>query len=62
MLLTNTFQAIHSALGPRGEMFARPSPPREVFALTALQAESWDALSKPKAARRPEAMGRNSRK
>src|SRR5262245_1669050 len=40
VLLTNTFQAIHTALGPRGEMFAVPSHPREVFALTALQASA----------------------
>src|SRR5947208_3264740 len=40
VLLTNTFQAIHTALGPRSEMFAVPAPPREVFALTSLQASA----------------------
>src|SRR5262249_57333602 len=50
VLLTNTFQAIHSALGPRGEMFAGPTPPREGFALTALQAS---ACALPRSACRP---------
>jgi 5-methyltetrahydrofolate--homocysteine methyltransferase len=51
VLLTNTFQVIHTALGPRGEMFAVPTPPREVFALTALQAS---ACALARAACRPD--------
>src|SRR5262249_56795703 len=38
VLLTNTFQAIHSAIAHRGEMFAVPGRSRAAFGLTALQA------------------------
>jgi 5-methyltetrahydrofolate--homocysteine methyltransferase len=40
VLLTNTFQAIHSAIAHRGEMFAVPARSREAFALIALQASA----------------------
>jgi 5-methyltetrahydrofolate--homocysteine methyltransferase len=51
VLLTNTFQVIHSVIAHRGEMFAVRARSREAFALAALQAS---ACALARAACRPD--------